>query len=61
VSTAGADAYLFESFASSDALFSGDKGWVGSHLAETAFGLFLLLLDVSTMQFLMDQPHGLTE
>ncbi|MCH2657909.1 MAG: D-2-hydroxyacid dehydrogenase [Dehalococcoidia bacterium] len=42
-STAGADAYLFESFASSNALLSGDKGLVGSHLAETAFGLLLAL------------------
>jgi len=42
-STAGADAYLFESFASSDALLSGDKGLVGSHLAETAFGLLLAI------------------
>tara|TARA_B100000029_G_C17597816_1_gene964772 strand:- start:3156 stop:4124 length:969 start_codon:yes stop_codon:yes gene_type:complete len=42
-STAGADAYLFESFASSDVLLSGDKGLVGSHLAETAFGLLLAI------------------
>ena len=42
-STAGADAYLFESFASSNALLSGDKGLVGSHLAETAFGLLLAI------------------
>lgn len=41
--TAGADAYLFDAFRSSDVLLSGDKGLVGSHLAETAFGLLLAL------------------
>ena len=42
-STAGADAYLFDAFKQSDVLLSGDKGLVGSHLAETAFGLLLAL------------------
>jgi phosphoglycerate dehydrogenase-like enzyme len=42
-STAGADAYLFDAFKESDVLLSGDKGLVGSHLAETAFGLLLAL------------------
>lgn len=42
-STAGADAYLFDSFKQSDVLLSGDKGLVGSHLAETAFGLLLAI------------------
>ncbi|MDA0351804.1 MAG: D-2-hydroxyacid dehydrogenase [Chloroflexi bacterium] len=42
-STAGADAYLFPAFKESDVLLSGDKGLVGSHLAETAFGLLLAL------------------
>lgn len=42
-STAGADAYLFDAFKESDALLSGDKGLVGSHLAETAFGLLLAI------------------
>lgn len=41
--TAGADAYLFDAFRDSDVLLSGDKGLVGSHLAETAFGLLLAL------------------
>jgi phosphoglycerate dehydrogenase-like enzyme len=42
-STAGADAYLFDTFKKSDVLLSGDKGLVGSHLAETAFGLLLAI------------------
>jgi phosphoglycerate dehydrogenase-like enzyme len=42
-STAGADSYLFDSFKESDVLLSGDKGLVGSHLAETAFGLLLAI------------------
>jgi len=42
-STAGADAYLFDAFKQSDVLLSGDKGLVGSHLAETAFGLLLTI------------------
>ena len=42
-SSAGADAYLFDAFKESDALLSGDKGLVGSHLAETAFGLLLAI------------------
>jgi phosphoglycerate dehydrogenase-like enzyme len=42
-STAGADAYLFDAFKESDVLLSGDKGLVGSHLAETAFGLLLAI------------------
>ena len=41
--TAGADAYLFDAFKDSEVLLSGDKGLVGSHLAETAFGLLLAL------------------
>ncbi len=42
-STAGADAYLFPAFKESRVLLSGDKGLVGSHLAETAFGLLLAI------------------
>lgn len=41
--TAGADAYLFPEMLSSDVMISGDKGLVGSHLAETAFGLLLAI------------------
>ncbi|MPZ98001.1 MAG: D-2-hydroxyacid dehydrogenase [Dehalococcoidia bacterium] len=41
--TAGADAYLFEEMRDSSVVLSGDKGLVGSHLAETAFGLLLAI------------------
>lgn len=41
--TAGADAYLFPEMMASDVVLSGDKGLVGSHLAETAFGLLLAI------------------
>jgi len=41
--TAGADAYLFPEMLASHVLLSGDKGLVGSHLAETAFGLLLAI------------------
>jgi phosphoglycerate dehydrogenase-like enzyme len=39
--TAGADAYLFDEMRGSEVLLSGDKGLVGSHLAEHAFALLL--------------------
>lgn len=39
--SAGADAYLFPEFRDSEVQLSGDKGLVGSHLAETAFALLL--------------------
>jgi D-2-hydroxyacid dehydrogenase (NADP+) len=41
--TAGADAYLFPEMMESPVVLSGDKGLVGSHLAETAFGLLLAI------------------
>lgn len=41
--TAGADAYLFPEMLDSSVVLSGDKGLVGSHLAETAFGLLLAI------------------
>lgn len=41
--TAGADAYLFPEMMASDVIISGDKGLVGSHLADTAFGLLLAI------------------
>ena len=41
--TAGADAYLFDAMRESEVLLSGDKGLVGSHLAETAFALLLAI------------------
>lgn len=41
--TAGADAYLFDEMRDSEVMLSGDKGLVGSHLAETAFALLLAI------------------
>lgn len=41
--TAGADAYLFDAMRESDVALSGDKGLVGSHLAEHSFGLLLAI------------------
>ncbi len=41
--TAGADAYLFPEMMAAPVMISGDKGLVGSHLAETAFGLLLAI------------------
>lgn len=41
--TAGADAYLFPEMLEADVIISGDKGLVGSHLADTAFGLLLAI------------------
>jgi len=41
--TAGADAYLFPEMMDAPVILSGDKGLVGSHLADTAFGLLLAI------------------
>ena len=41
--TSGADAYLFPDMVASDILLSGDKGLVGSHLADHTFALLLSL------------------
>ncbi len=41
--SAGADHYLFDAMRQSDVALSGDKGLVGSHLAETAFALLLAI------------------
>jgi phosphoglycerate dehydrogenase-like enzyme len=41
--TAGADAYLFPEMVASGVLLSGDKGLVGSHLAEHTFALLLAI------------------
>ena len=41
--TAGADEYLFDGMVGSEVLLSGDKGLVGSHLAEHAMGLLLAI------------------
>ncbi len=41
--TSGADAYLFPEMVGSDVLLSGDKGLVGSHLADHTFAHLLAL------------------
>jgi len=55
--TAGADAYLFDAFRDSRVQLSGDKGLVGSHLAETAFGL-LLALSRRIARAILDGPRS---
>lgn len=42
--TAGADRYLFPEMMEHSAVISGDKGLVGSHLADTAMGLLLAVV-----------------
>jgi phosphoglycerate dehydrogenase-like enzyme len=55
--TAGADAYLFDEMCDSEVLLSGDKGLVGTHLAETAFGL-LLAITRRIAQAVLDGPES---
>ncbi len=55
--TAGADAYLFPSMMESDVLLTGDKGLVGTHLAEHAMGLLLALTRRLARAFL-DGPES---
>ena len=53
--TAGADMYLFDEMVRSDVLLSGDKGLVGSHLAEHTFAL-LLAITRRLAQAVLDGP-----
>ena len=39
----GVDMFMYEEFVNSDVLLTGEKGLVGGHLADTAFGLLLAL------------------
>jgi D-2-hydroxyacid dehydrogenase (NADP+) len=55
--TAGADAYLFDEMRDSAVALSGDKGLVGSHLAEHAFGL-LLSITRRLAQAILDGPRS---
>lgn len=55
--SAGADAYLFDEMIASDIVLSGDKGLVGSHLAEHAFAL-LLAITRRLAQAVVDGPVG---
>lgn len=55
--TSGADAYLFPEMVASPVLLSGDKGLVGSHLADHTFGL-LLALTRRIGRAIQDAPHS---
>lgn len=55
--TAGADAYLFDEMRNSDVALSGDKGLVGSHLADHAFAL-LLALTRRVARAVLDAPNS---
>ena len=39
----GVDMFMFDEFVNSDVILTGEKGLVGGHLADTAFGLLLAL------------------
>lgn len=53
--TAGADAYLFDAMIESEVALTGDKGLVGSHLAEHTFAL-LLAISRRLAQAVIDGP-----
>ena len=55
--TAGADAYLFEAMIESEVALSGDKGLVGTHLAEHTFAL-LLSITRRLAQAVIDGPSS---
>jgi phosphoglycerate dehydrogenase-like enzyme len=55
--TAGADAYLFPAMMESDVLLTGDKGLVGTHLAEHAMGL-LLAINRRLARAFLDGPES---
>ncbi|MGZ0216321.1 MAG: hypothetical protein ACKVKP_09740, partial [Acidimicrobiales bacterium] len=39
----GIDMFMYEEFVNSDVILTSEKGLVGGHLADTAFGLLLAL------------------
>ena len=55
--TAGADAYLFDAMRNSGVALSGDKGLVGSHLADHTFAL-LLALTRRVARAILDAPNS---
>ena len=57
--TSGADAYLFPEMVRSEVLLSGDKGLVGTHLADHAMAL-LLSLTRRLARAVQDAPHSWT-
>ncbi|HEY6599727.1 MAG TPA: D-2-hydroxyacid dehydrogenase [Pseudomonadales bacterium] len=50
----GVDAFLYPEFATSDVVLTSEKGLVGEHLADHAFGLLLML----TRQLATSLKHG---
>ncbi len=55
--TSGADSYLFPEMVNSEVMLSGDKGLVGSHLADHTFAL-LLSLTRRLARAVQDAPHS---
>ena len=55
--TSGADSYLFPEMVDSEVMLSGDKGLVGSHLADHTFAL-LLSLTRRLARAVQDAPHS---
>jgi phosphoglycerate dehydrogenase-like enzyme len=55
--TSGADAYLFPEMVRSEVMLSGDKGLVGTHLADHTFAL-LLSLTRRLARAVQDAPHS---
>ena len=55
--TSGADSYLFPEMVNSEVMLSGDKGLVGSHLADHTFAL-LLSLTRRLAAAVQDAPHS---
>lgn len=55
--TSGADSYLFPEMVQSEVMLSGDKGLVGSHLADHTFAL-LLSLTRRLARAVQDAPHS---
>jgi phosphoglycerate dehydrogenase-like enzyme len=55
--TSGADAYLFPEMVRSEVMLTGDKGLVGTHLADHSFAL-LLSLTRRLARAVQDAPHS---
>ncbi|MBM3341748.1 MAG: D-2-hydroxyacid dehydrogenase [Betaproteobacteria bacterium] len=55
--SSGADSYLFPEMVQSEVMLSGDKGLVGSHLADHTFAL-LLSLTRRLARAVQDAPHS---
>ena len=52
--SSGVDAFLYDEFKDSDVVLTSEKGLVGEHLADTGFGLLLML----TRQLAAAQRYG---